>query len=242
MATVTPKIGARGTQNINTAYNVSANTLISNRVVCSEFLGPELKNISFSTTNTDPVSSAPIGLVEQLRIDNSGNIAYFGAPEISFSNLVSKDVSCNIAYYNKAVDIYVATDHFADPSLIGYLKVQIYFSAWTAMDYVILSSKILAAANSSLGPGMTCAGYCVSRNQNTVTPFPNSVKWFRFQGTSGAVTVNNGFFALGGNVFRNFGADFFFYPDNKPDNIVAFINLIHATVPTPITDVLITVF
>jgi hypothetical protein len=155
---------------------------------------------------------------------------------------VSKDVSCNVAYYNKSVDIYVATDHFVDPSLIGYLKVSIYFSAWTAMDYVIISSKILACANSSLGPGMTAVGYTVNRNQNTVTPFPNSVKWFRFEGTTGDVVVTNGFYSSAPNVFRNFAQDYYFYPDNKPDNLVAFINLIQATVRVPITDILITVF
>jgi len=243
MATVSPKVGVRGTQNVNAAFNVTASNLISTRVVCSQFTSLPLKDISFKTTNVDPYVIQPIGLNEQFRIDNSGNMSYFGAPPINVFNLATFfDTSCNIAYNNKMLELNVATNHYLDPSLLGFLRIDILFAGWAATDYVLVNSKVLACSNSSVGPGMTCAGYTVNRNRTTpdLFPPPLSVKWFRFEDSTGSIAVSNGTLIVGSG--GSYTLRYQFNPTNKPDNIVVYIGLIHAVLASQIRQITVTMF
>lgn len=212
MATVTPKVGARGTLNTNALESITSNVGISSKVVCSQFSGPINQPINFYTVNTVPDANNPRGFVNQMRIDNSGNIGYFGIPIAQVFRDVN-DTSCNIFYYNKIIEINVAAT--VPPSAVGNLRVEVYFNNWPNQT-VGIASNILCSARSSIGTGYACVGYVVNRN---VFVGPN----FIFFGTNTTgLTITNGVASIGGPV-QPYTMRYSFTPTNKPNQFTCFI-------------------
>lgn len=218
MATAIPKIGQRGTQNSSNALeSINANICISSKIVCSEYLGPENQPIDFYTVNTTPDSLNPKGYVSQMRIDNSGNIGFFGIPIAEVFRDVN-DTSCNILYYNKIIEINVAAT--LPSSAVGNLRVEVYFGQWPVQP-VGIASKILCSASSSVGTGYGCVGYVVNRN---IFPGPNFI--FFNTNTTG-LTITNGVASIGGPV-QPYAMRYSFTPTNKPNLMTCFIRQIQS--------------
>lgn len=217
MATAVPKVGARGTQNTNALESINSNVGISSKIVCSDFLGPINQPINFYTVNTAPDSNNPRGFVNQMRIDNSGNIGYFGIPITQvFRDLT--DASCNILYYNKIIEINAAVN--IPSSASGTLRIEVYYNTWPN-EYLGIASNILCSANSSVGSGYGCTGYVVNRN---VYPGPN---YIYFDSTTSGLTITNGVASIGGPV-QPYTMRYSFTPTNKPDQMTCFIRQIQS--------------
>jgi hypothetical protein len=213
MATISPRIGQRGTQNSNALESVNSNLGTSNRVVCPDYYGPINKDINFYTVNTSPDSNNPRGFVNQIRIDNSGNIGYFGIPITQvYRNL--NDTSCNICYYNKIIEITAAST--IPSSATGIFRIEVYFKDWPNK-FIGTVSKILCSGSSTIGPGFGCTGYVATRNG---FPGPDYVY---FYGDSIGLTVVNGTVDIGPK-YQPFSLQYEFTPTNKPDLMTCFIS------------------
>jgi len=187
MATAIPRIGQRSLLNSGLAGSLQSKSLTTNTVNSSEYFSVQGTDIVFSTTNSDPLSDNPKGVLEQIRIDNSGNIAYFGTPTPSLNRSIT-DVSLNLDCCNRITDIYISSRNTNSPFSNG-VRVIVKYKDWGS-NFVAVAGDVLATIKSPGGGinGYSCVGEFLKFNQGINTQL--------FDTSSNTATVNNGTFVL----------------------------------------------
>ena len=214
MATVIPRIGQRSLLNSGLAGSLQSKSLTTNTVNSTEYFSVQGTDIVFSTTNSDLLSDNPKGVLEQIRIDNSGNIAYFGTPIPSLNRSIT-DVSLNVDCCNRITDIYITSINTNSPFSNG-VRVTVKYQNWGS-NFVAVAGDVLATIkNPSGGNGYSCVGEFLKFNQAS----PNNQL---FDTSSNTATVNNGTFVLSSrsSTFSNipYGLVFRFLPSFTPFSV-----------------------
>lgn len=187
MATAIPRIGQRSILNSGLAGSLQARSLTTNTVNSSEYFSVQGTDIVFSTTNSDPLSDNPKGVLEQIRIDNSGNIAYFGIQPSALNRSIT-DVSLNLDCCNRITDIYISSINTNTPFSNG-VRVVVRYQDWGS-EFVAVAGDVLATIkNPGSGNGYSCVGEFLKLNQAS----PNEAL---FNTSISGITVNNGTLSL----------------------------------------------
>jgi hypothetical protein len=182
MATAIPRIGQRSILNSNLAGSLKAKSLSTVTLTSSEYVSTEGSDIVFNTVNFNPASNNPKGVLEQVRIDNSGNVAYFGTPTPSLNRTIT-DVSLNLDCFNRITDIYISSKGTDTPFSNG-VRVIVQYKNWGS-EFVSVVGNVLCTVKNNFGPGYSCIGEFVKFNQVS----PNDIY---FNTSTTGLTATNG--------------------------------------------------
>lgn len=183
MSTSIPRLGNRGTQNTNVVGTLKTGIFTSREITTAEFAGSPNTDLVFYTLNpTSNIGST--GQVEQLRIDNSGNISYFGTPLTDvFRNIA--DISLNLKCHNKITDIYISSVGLGSiPLLTNGMRVIIRFANWNS-DNVVVACDVMCSMIPDVGATYSCVGKL--GKINLVSPDEEY-----FDASTNGLTVTNG--------------------------------------------------
>lgn len=185
MATVIPRIGQRSVLNSNLSGDMVSKTLTTNVVTADQYFSPQGRDIVFNTT--DPAQSAT-GLLEQMRIDTSGNISYAGGHQIMDIQRDLKYVKLTTECYNKINDIYITIDwDFINNPYANGIRIMLMYENWGSK-YVAVTGEVMCAITKEFGgfqPGYYCVGQFAKNNQAA----PNEEY---FDTSTTGLTVSNG--------------------------------------------------
>ena len=182
MATSVPRLGNRGTQNTNIVGTLKTGILTTQEITTSEFAGNPNTDLVFYTLNQN-ANIGSSGQVEQMRIDNSGNISYFGTPLTDVFRRIS-DISLNLKCHNKITDIYISSVGLGVPLAQG-MRVIIQFDNWGSGNVVVACNVMCTMLSNSVTPTYSCVGKVAKFNLAS----PDNIY---FDASTNGLTVTNG--------------------------------------------------
>ena len=136
MSTSIPRLRIRGTLNTNVTGTIKSGIYTSQTITTNSFAGSPTQDLVFYTLNPGTKIGSS-GQLEQLRVDNSGNIVYRGTMCPSTNALLrQEDVSFNLRCHCNTVMVYGSAKGLGSE---GGLRVGFRFPVWdvpTPMDAV----------------------------------------------------------------------------------------------------------
>ena len=224
MATVIPRIGQRSILNSSLAGSLKAKSLTTVTVNSPEYFSTAGSDIVFNTVNFDPTSNNPKGVLEQVRIDNSGNIAYFGSAIPSLRRSIT-DVSLNLDCCNRITDIYVTSRGTDTPFSTG-IRVIVKYKNWGS-EYVSVVVNVLCTIKNDSSAAYTCIGEIVKLNQASPNEEYFDTSTTGLTATNGSVSVDSQYTAFSKLPY---GLIFSFEPSTTPISLTTIhIKLVSST-------------
>ena len=182
MATSIPRLGNRGTLNTNVTGTIKSGIYTSQTITTNSFAGSPRQDLVFYTLNPGSKIGS-LGQLEQLRVDNSGNIVYNGTMCPSTQTIIrQEDVSFNLRCHGCNVLFYGST--VGNATQAG-LQVAFRFPVWdipTPYDPVACLDIMCVMSDTSSNPTYSCFGKI--GKITTGTPF--------FDTSTNGLTVQNG--------------------------------------------------
>ena len=222
-------IGKRGTQNLSVVGSLICNSVTSARIISGEYQGRANEDISWYTFLDKNISATnPTGVSEQMRIDNSGNMGFFGT-RISEVFRDIQDISFNFKCFNKVTEIFVSS-----PSSMGgsSLRITAQFANWGSNIVSVASDIICTIYN-----GTTATYSCVGKNAKTNLASPNE-EYFDTS-TTGLTTTNGNVFLSSltgsGATRQPYALIYRFNPTTTPMSIATiYIKIVHSATTSQI--------
>jgi hypothetical protein len=221
-------IGKRGTQNLSVVGSLICNSVTSGRIISGEYQGRANQDIAWYTFLDKNISATnPSGISEQMRIDNSGNMGFFGTT-ISEVFRDIKDISFNFKCFNKVTEIFVSS-----PSAMGGSSIRItaQFANWGSNIVSVASDIICTIYN-----GTTATYSCVGKNAKSNLPGPNQM--YFDTSTTGLTTTNGNVFLsslTGTGGSQPYALIYRFNPTTTPMSIgTIYIKIVHSATASQI--------
>jgi len=153
MATSIPRLGNRGTLNTNVTGTIKSGIYTSQTITTNKFTSGANEDLIFYTLNPgSKIGSA--GQLEQLRVDNSGNIVYNGSM-CPATQLLVRDISMNLKCHNKIIDVFTST---SGPGTEPGLRLALEFPNWSPAEVVVCLDIMCVMSDLSSNPTYACYG------------------------------------------------------------------------------------
>ena len=232
MSTSIPRLGNRGTQNTNIVGTLKTGIFTSKTITTTEFSSNPNTDLVFYTLNPNS-SIGSSGQVEQMRIDNSGNISYFGTP-LTIARRSITDISLNLKCHNKITDIYISSVGLGNVFSVTGMRVVVKFANW-GLDNIAVACDVMCTMKQGTGPTYSCVGKVSKFNLSPPDEEFFDTSTTGLTTTNGTVSVNSQ-----ATIFSRFryGLVFLFKPTSTvTDIITAYIQLVHSTTNAQILSV-----
>lgn len=232
MATSIPRLGNRGTQNTNVTGTIKTGIYTSQTITTNKFASGVNEDLVFYTLNPGSRIGSS-GQLEQLRVDNSGNIIFNGSTCPPTQNLL-RDISLNLKCHNNIIDIYTST---VGPGSEPGLQIGIQFPVWDVpfpVDVVVCLDIMCVMSDLSSNPTYSCVGRIGKISLGSAI----------FDASTNGLTVLNGTVNISSKPGVKPAEPYYLYIDFLPTSTTtkiknAFIRIVHATTAMQILNIFV---
>jgi hypothetical protein len=229
MATSVPRLGNRGTLNTNVTGTIKSGIYTSQTITTNRFASGVNEDLVFYTLNPGSKIGSS-GQLEQLRVDNSGNVVFNGSV-CPATQLLLRDVSLNLKCHDKTIDVFAST---TGPGTEAGLRLTFEFPNWSPAEVVTCLDIMCVMSDLSSNPTYSCVGKI-----GKIT-----IGGLYFDTSTNGLTVVNGTVSISSKPGVNPPEPYYLFLDFIPTSLTtkiktAFVRIVHATTAQQISTIYI---